>query len=52
MKPGSVAGRYLVNKLIRQGMCLGSRMPRGGAALPTAQVNLVRSWSCAGAPNN
>jgi hypothetical protein len=40
------------HQLTGQGMCFGFRMPRGAPALATAQINLVRSWICAGAPNN
>ena len=52
VKPGAVGESYLVNKLTGQGMCFGSRMPKGGSSLSQAQIDLVRTWICAGAPNN
>jgi hypothetical protein len=43
---------YLINKLTGVDMCRGGRMPLRSGALSTAQIDLVRSWICAGAPNN
>ena len=49
---GSVSTSYLVNKLTGVGMCSGSAMPFTGGPLPTAQLDLIRTWICNGAPNN
>ena len=50
--PSNVASSYLVNKLTGTGMCAGTQMPKGGAALSTAQVDAVRAWICRGAKND
>ena len=41
----------LLQKLLPNPPC-GLRMPNGGATLSDAQVELVRSWIAAGAPND
>ena len=43
---------YLINKVTGVGMCFGMRMPLVGGALTTAQIDLMRSWICSGAPDN
>lgn len=43
---------YLINKLTGMNMCRGGQMPLRSPALSMAQIDLVRSWICAGAPNN
>jgi hypothetical protein len=52
VSPGSVSASYLVNKLTGVGMCTGNQMPLSGGPLPSAQIDLIRSWICNGAPNN
>ena len=44
---------YLIFKLAGSGACFtGSQMPKGGAALSSAQQQLFRDWIANGAPNN
>jgi hypothetical protein len=43
---------YLINKLTGTGICSGVRMPRGGTALSTTEIDTVRQWIAAGALNN
>ena len=51
--PGDVDRSYLMNKLTGVGMaCGGSQMPKRGTSLPSAQLDLIRSWICRGAANN
>ncbi len=50
--PSSVPDSYLVNKLTGVGMCRGSQMPKVGTTLPTVELDRIRSWITAGAPNN
>jgi hypothetical protein len=52
VSPSSVAGSYLMNKLTGVGICSGSQMPKAGSSLPSAQLQLISSWICEGAPNN
>jgi hypothetical protein len=33
------------------GLCSGTQMPVTGG-LPSAQIDLIRTWICRGAPNN
>jgi len=47
--PGDVEGSYLWSKLIGEGMCSGTQMPKRGESLPPAELDLVRSWICRGA---
>jgi hypothetical protein len=42
--PGAPDSSYLIAKLTGVNMCSGERMPRGGAALPAAQIDTIRSW--------
>jgi hypothetical protein len=50
--PGDPRRSYLMNKLLGVGMCAGTaRMPLGDP-LPDADIEVVRDWICAGAPNN
>lgn len=51
--PGNASGSYLVQKLEGASDIVGVRMPRNGPPyLSDAQVQLVRQWIAAGAPNN
>jgi hypothetical protein len=49
---GSPSTSYLVNKLTGIDMCGGTQMPARGVSLPQAQMDLLRSWICLGAPSN
>ncbi len=49
VKPNDVAGSYLINKLTGQGMCSGSQMPKGRAALSPAELDTIRAWISTGA---
>jgi hypothetical protein len=48
--PGSAADSYLVRKL--EGTGSGARMPLGGRALGTADLQAIKDWINAGAPEN
>jgi hypothetical protein len=50
--PSDVNSSYLMDKLTGKNLCTGSQMPKTGSSLPASQLNAVRSWICAGAPNN
>jgi len=50
--PGSPSTSYLINKLTGVGMCQGTRMPKMGTPLTAAQMDTIRAWIGAGAPNN
>jgi mono/diheme cytochrome c family protein len=50
--PGDSAGSYLVRKLEGGPDIDGVRMPQFGPYLSTAEINSVKSWIDAGAPNN
>lgn len=55
VEPGDPAASYLVHKIEgTQGSVggFGGRMPLGGGALPGAEIQLIRAWVEAGAPNN
>lgn len=41
---GDPTASYLVNKLTGSGLCFGTRMPKTGAALSTAEIDTVRAW--------
>ena len=43
---------YLVDKLTGVGMCTGTVMPLREALLSTEQMELIRGWICAGAPDS
>jgi hypothetical protein len=49
---GGAAVSYLINKLTGVGMCSGSQMPKVGTKLTTAQIDTIKGWINAGAPNN
>lgn len=48
---GDPAGSYLVDKMMGVDLCSGSVMPKNGS-LPTAELETIANWICAGAPNN
>lgn len=53
--PGNPAGSYLYVKVSSDAPCAGQRMPRGefgSVPLPDCQIDLIRRWIAAGAPNN
>jgi hypothetical protein len=50
--PGDPETSYLVHKLDGRSSIVGSRMPQGGPFLSTTEINAVRAWVTAGAPNN
>lgn len=53
--PGDPAASYLYVKLSSDTPCFGARMPQselGPMPLPACQVDLVRRWILAGAPDN
>ena len=53
VRPGRPDQSYLLWKLAGSGPCLaGVRMPKGAAALPAAEISLIRDWIAAGAKNN
>jgi hypothetical protein len=49
VKPGAPGSSYLINKLTGLDMCSGSKMPKGGAALSSAQMNVISAWIGSGA---
>ena len=54
VKAGDAGASYLVNKITGQGMCFGSKMPKGAfaGALSAADVALISRWIDEGALNN
>jgi hypothetical protein len=50
--PSAPASSHLINKLSGVDMGCGSRMPKGGSAMPAADVDIVRAWIARGAPND
>jgi hypothetical protein len=50
--PGRPSTSYLVNKLLGQGMCSGTAMPKAYMRLPQADIDAISAWICAGAPRN
>jgi hypothetical protein len=52
VSPGAPAKSYLMNKLNGVGICTGTQMPKAGAGLPQAQLQIISGWICEGAPNN
>ncbi len=50
--PGDPAMSYLINKVTGVGLCFGTRMPKMGTPLSTAQVDIIRAWIGGGALNN
>ena len=51
VKPGDAEASLLYTKLIGTATC-GTQMPQQNAKLPQEQIDLVRSWINAGAPND
>lgn len=47
--PRNPGGSYLLNKLTATDMCSGSRMPKGGSALSSGELDVIRSWIGSGA---
>lgn len=45
--PGDPSESYLIDKLLGVDMCFGNQMP--GAPLPTAKIQVISDWICAGA---
>jgi hypothetical protein len=52
IKPGDPTNSYLLMKILADSRITGARMPLGGAAVKAADVELLRQWIAAGAPNN
>lgn len=50
--PNSPDTSYLIDKLLGVNMCQGNEMPKIGTYLPNTQIDLLRAWIAAGAPNN
>jgi hypothetical protein len=54
--PGDPAHSYLIDKLTNRDICAGAPMPMASASgwhpLPTADLQTVYDWICAGAKNN
>lgn len=48
--PGDPANSFLHDKVANASPACGSRMPRGGRALPAATVQILTDWIAAGAP--
>jgi hypothetical protein len=48
--PGNPSGSFLHDKVANASPACGSRMPRGGRALPAATVRILTDWIAAGAP--
>jgi hypothetical protein len=49
--PGNAADSLLWRKLAGVNLCM-DRMPQGRAPLTTTQIDMIRDWINAGAPNN
>lgn len=49
--PGQPAQSYLIDKMMGVDLCSGTQMPKLGL-LPSAQIETVSNWICAGALNN
>jgi hypothetical protein len=47
--PGDPDASYLINKVTGIGMCFGSKMPKTGSGLSSAQVDELRAWIGSGA---
>jgi len=52
IKPGDPDNSYLVQKVEGLAGIMGVRMPKGGTPLTQAQIDSIRAWVSAGAPNN
>ena len=49
--PGEPSQSYIVDKMMGLDMCMGTMMPKSGS-VPTAQLEIITNWICAGAPDN
>jgi hypothetical protein len=49
--PGQPSQSYVIQKMMGVSLCSGTGMPKMGS-LPSAQVQTISNWICAGAPNN
>jgi hypothetical protein len=52
VRPGVAAQSYLMDKLYGTNLCSGSQMPKAGSSLPAAQLAIISTWICQGAPKN
>jgi hypothetical protein len=52
VEPGSPANSYLVRKVQNVDICQGTKMPKVGTPLSTAEIDKIRAWIGNGAPNN
>jgi hypothetical protein len=50
--PGSPSTSYVMQKLLKVDICIGTQMPKAGEFLPSDELALIASWICVGAPNN
>jgi hypothetical protein len=50
--PGSPSSSYLMQKLLNVDVCIGTQMPKAGQSLPAANLDIISSWICSGAPDN
>lgn len=49
---GDPSASYLINKLLGQGMCSGTAMPKADMRLPRSDIDEISAWICAGAPRD
>jgi hypothetical protein len=47
--PGNPDASYLLNKITGVSLCSGSKMPKSGAGLTQAEIDVVRAWIGRGA---
>lgn len=52
VSPGEPDASYPINELTGVGLCFGSRMPKGGSPMSSANLDVLRAWIGAGAPDN
>ncbi|MDZ7292409.1 MAG: hypothetical protein ONB44_22505 [candidate division KSB1 bacterium] len=52
VKPNEPDNSYLIHKLEGRSNIAGARMPSGGSALSTANIQMVKDWIAGGAKNN
>lgn len=52
VRPAAPAQSYLTDKLYGTNLCNGSQMPKAGSSLPAAQLAVISTWICQGAPKN
>ena len=52
IEPGDPANSYLFRKVSGEGDISGSPMPLGSQPLSSEQIELLRAWILAGAPDN